>query len=84
MENLRAIAAAVVVDDEDVMDVPVAQVATAGLVAVTGAVERGDSDARVEDFFERVVPGYSDPLFKVHFRMTRPTVEVSFLFTSIF
>jgi hypothetical protein len=32
--------------------------------------------ARVEFYVDRVIPQYSDPTFKSHFRMTRATFEV--------
>lgn len=34
--------------------------------------------ARIEDYVEKTVPTYSDPLFRAHFRMTRTSFQVFF------
>ena len=84
----RAFLAACASDDEDeAVALPFTDVmavaGTAAAAAAACAPEEGrhegcgEPDARVEGFVARVVPGYSDALFRVHFRMARPTLQVS-------
>ena len=47
--------------------------AAAGCTPVEG---RGETDGRVEGFVESVVPGYTDAIFRIHFRMARPTFQL--------
>jgi len=42
---------------------------------LAGTLQCGN-DACVQDFYEEVVPAYSDDAFYCHFRMTRATMQV--------
>lgn len=37
-----------------------------------------EEDVYVADFFEKIIPEYSEITFKTHFRMSRDTMQVSY------
>ena len=78
-EDLCAALVMAASDNED-LPPPPPFLGAVGIAVAAAEDGRDGPGVRIEGYIERIVPGYSDQVFKEHFRMMRVTFNVSHIF----